>query len=299
MGFPNPIRSFETIRNVLLSLYLVAGLMRSAEAADRVLPSDVQRMLRDAALILLKEGNARFASDHPSHPGAGADRRSVTAMEGQTPLVTVLSCADSRAPVELLFDRGVGDVFTVRVAGNVAHTDEIATIEYGVGHLHTPVLLVLGHTHCGAVTAVVKGAHLDGSLPKLVDHIQWAAARAKAEGGDEATVLDHAIRENVWQSIVDVLEDSEIVRNEVKRGNVLVLGAIYDIETGKVEWLGEHPRQKELLEMPGSGKALAEGGGRGEAGVVGTGHGGLAGSGSGPATTKVPPVKLEPAHAAH
>jgi carbonic anhydrase len=231
---------------VLAAFAMALGLcyVNGTEPAAR---QKFQGLLSEASVALLKEGNTRFVSDAPRHPNADSARRAATAAEGQEPFVTVLSCSDSRAPVELIFDRGVGEVFTVRVAGNVADTDEIATIEYAVGHLHTPLLVVLGHTRCGAVTAVVKGAELHGSLPELVDNIKPAAERARAATQDEKEIIPTAIRENVWQSINDILRRSEIIRGELAKGSVSVVGGVYDLDTGKVGWLGEHPAQKQIL----------------------------------------------------
>lgn len=232
---------------VLLTALLAASPMR---AADPDPAQKSQALLRKAALTLLTEGNARFVAGTLKHPNCDAAQRSATALEGQEPIVTMLACSDSRVPVELIFDRGVGEIFTVRVAGNVADTDEIATVEYGVGHLGTPLLVVLGHTRCGAVTAVVKGAELHGLLPKLVDNIQPAVEQARKEGGEEKTVVANAIKANVWQSVADILRRSDIVRKAVADRNLSVVGALYDLETGVVEWLGEHPAQKTLLEPP-------------------------------------------------
>lgn len=222
-----------------------SGPAAAAAAAN----AQTQKLLRDAALVLLKEGNLRFVSGKPIHPSAEADRRVQTATEGQTPLVSVLACADSRVPVEVLFDRGIGDIFTVRVAGNVADTDEIATLEYGVGHLHTPLLVVMGHSKCGAVTAMVKGGELHGLLPDLLDNIKPAVERAKAAGGDEPAQINTAIKENVFQSMTDILKRSSVIRTEINAGSVRMIGAIYDIESGKIEWLGDLPNQRSILSV--------------------------------------------------
>jgi len=128
-------------------------------------------MSADEAIKVLKEGNSRCMSGAPKHPNQDQECRLLTATMGQRPYATVLSCSDSRVPVEILFDTGIGDLFVIRIAGNVADVDEVGTIEYGVDHLGTPVLVVLGHTRCGAVTAVAQGAKLHGSIPQLVDNI--------------------------------------------------------------------------------------------------------------------------------
>jgi len=255
-------RFFFKFAPVAIAVAMAASNLAAAEQAAK---QKFQGLLSEASLALLKEGNARFVADKPRHPNAGSVRRAVTAAEGQEPFVTVLACSDSRAPVEMIFDRGIGEVFAVRVAGNVADTDEIATIEYGVGHLQTPLLLVLGHTRCGAVTAVVKGVELHGSLPKLVDNIKPAAERAKAATQDEKEIIPAAIKENVWQSINDILRHSEIIRGELARGNVIVVGGVYDLDTGKVEWLGEHPAQKAILAATPTADDSHEGGPKSDA----------------------------------
>ncbi|MFZ4576372.1 MAG: carbonic anhydrase, partial [Phycisphaerales bacterium] len=163
--------------------------------------------------------------------------------------VTVLTCADSRLPVERIFDRGVGDVFVVRVAGNVAGDSETGTIEYGVEHLNTPLLVVMGHTKCGAVAAAASGAQLHGKLAGLIDHIGPAVERARKNNpaADDAQIAQLAITENVWQTVYDLYKSSPEVLEKVENGELKVVGALCDISTGKVEWLGEHPWQSELL----------------------------------------------------
>ena len=120
-------------------------------------PTDVP-MTGDAALKMLQEGNQRWVMDKDENPNTDPSRRAMLAEKGQKPFVTILTCADSRLPVERIFDRGVGEVFVVRVAGNVAGTSETGTIEYAVGHIKTPLLVVMGHTKCGAVAAAASGA---------------------------------------------------------------------------------------------------------------------------------------------
>lgn len=204
----------------------------------------------DAALELLKAGNKRFTDSQTIHPNQNAARRSETTTGGQHPIASILSCSDSRVVPEILFDQGIGDVFIIRVAGNVADGDEIGSIEYGVGHLKTPLFVVLGHTSCGAVTAVVMGAEVHGSIPALVDNIVPAAKRAGAANPKNfgAELVPAAIRENVWVSIEDVFNRSSEVRELVEKGELMVVGGIYNIESGNVEWLGKHPNQFKILE---------------------------------------------------
>lgn len=218
-------------------LAALPGLSGAAEAPNA-----------DQALKELQKGNARFAKGKMLQLRRDQARLEETA-KGQHPFVTVLTCSDSRLPPEIVFDQGLGDVFAVRVAGNVADVDEIGTIEYGVGHLGTPLCVVLGHTACGAVTAVVKGDEVHGSIPALVDNIVPAVENARHQhpelSGDQ--LIPAAIEANVFQSIADLFSHSEEVRHLVQAGKLRVLGAVYDIQTGKVRWLGVHPGQAALL----------------------------------------------------
>jgi carbonic anhydrase len=207
----------------------------------------VQKPNSDAVLHMLKTGNERFFSGKATHPQANAARLTLAGSEdqGKYAYATVIACSDSRVPVELIFDAGVMDIFVVRIAGNVCDTDEIGSIEYGMAHVNTPVLVVLGHTQCGAVTAVTRavqghGHKLERNIPPLVDNIIPAVKRAieqhKDVHGD--AIIPYAIEENVWQGVEDLFMKSPAVRNIVKEGKAKVVGALYDVGTGKVEWLG-------------------------------------------------------------
>lgn len=213
----------------------------------------------DEVLKLLREGNERWVRNSPTSPHTDLSRREQVTTNGQTPMVTILTCADSRLPVERMFDRGVGDVFVVRVAGNVVGTELTGTVEYGLGHLHTPVLIVMGHTKCGAVAAAASGAEVHGSVRAIIHDIQPAVERARRQnaGADKDTLLTAAIRENVWQSVYDLFKSSDEVRSMAAKGQVRVVGAVADIATGKVEFLGEHPWQAELISsLDAAAKAL-------------------------------------------
>lgn len=216
----------------------------------------------DGAIAWLKAGNLRYVSGKAIHPHATAERQKETAKDGQHPYATILSCADSRVPVEVIFDEGIGDLFVVRVAGNVCNVDETGTIEYGTDHLGTPVLVVLGHTMCGAVTAVATDAPLHGSIPQLVSRIKPAVQKARLEHPDlhGKDLVPAATEANIRQAIEDLLKRSEMTRKRVKEGKLKIVGAVYDIETGKIRWLGPHPDQEKLLALPEeAGHAAGEG----------------------------------------
>lgn len=237
-------------RNVALvalaAIILSAPVSGNLSAAPK--PDPALRMLRDASLMLLKEGNTRFVSGKAQYPHQDAVRRTEVA-KGQEPFATVLACSDSREPVELIFDRGVGDVFVIRVAGNIAGISELATIEYGVGHLNTPLLVVMGHTKCGAVTAVATGAELHGHLPALAEKIKPAVEKARTVTTESEELVPKAIQANVWQTIEDIIKESGEVRERLAEGKVAILGAVYDLESGKVTWLGQHPAEDTIVAL--------------------------------------------------
>jgi carbonic anhydrase len=204
-------------------------------------------------LRTLKAGNRRYATDQPLHPHSDPRRRRETAFE-QHPIATIIACSDSRVPVEQIFDAGIGDLFVIRVAGNICDTDEIASIEYGTEHLHTPLVVVLGHTSCGAVTAAATHAKVHGNIAALVHHIDPAVEKAQREHPElhDQAFVECAVRENVLQSMADLLRGSPDVRDLIRAGKVQVIGAVYHLDSGEVEWLGPHPRQRELLRTSAS-----------------------------------------------
>jgi carbonic anhydrase len=202
------------------------------------------------ALALLKEGNARYVCGKIDGPNRHKAQRTLTYETGQRPFAMIVACSDSRVPVELLFDRGVGDIFIIRVAGAVCGHSEAGSVEYGVEHLGIPLLVVLGHSHCGAVTAVVQGANPDGAVRSIIDRIAPAvaktvAARPRLSG---QRLVDECAKENVWLQIESLLSESRVVRNAVKEGTLDVVGAFYNIDHGDVSWMGRHPHEHEIIE---------------------------------------------------
>ena len=207
-----------------------------------------KKLSSQAALEKLKAGNARFMAGMPSHPHTDRARRHLAGKEnqGDHAFATVLACSDSRVPVELLFDAGVMDLFVICVAGNVCNTDEIGSIEYGLCHVSTPVLVVLGHTQCGAVTAVTRAALGEGmpmerNIPPLVASIGHAVAAAQAQQpeADRETLIDAAIVINIEQGIQRMFKESPAIRELVKEGKIQIVGAVYDVTTGEIDWLPE------------------------------------------------------------
>jgi carbonic anhydrase len=208
-------------------------------------------MTAETSLQRLKKGNARFASGNTIHPNLDSTRRIETFNGGQKPFVTVFTCSDSRVPPELIFDQGIGDMFVIRVAGHVCGLHEVATVELGVERLNTPLLLILGHSKCWAVTAVATGLQMHGNVLQLREYIGPAVAKAQSRNpvmhGTE--LVQAAIEENVWKSIEDIFSRSQVVRELTRSGRLSVVGAIYDTEGGHVKWLGAHPEQSGLLSV--------------------------------------------------
>jgi len=193
------------------------------------------RLLRETALSLLKEGNSRFATGRAQQPNLDASRRHTLARHEQTPLATVLTCSDSVVPPELVFDRGLGDFYVVRVAGHVAAEPALASVQFGVAELNTPLLIVLGHTHCSAVSAATGGKVASGNLGSLAPHLEPAVAAARLN--PRPNLLAAAVRANVALTASRIIQGCPDVRAAAASGMLTVLGAIYDLDTGVVEWI--------------------------------------------------------------
>ncbi|MBD3240980.1 MAG: hypothetical protein GF331_10380 [Chitinivibrionales bacterium] len=209
----------------------------------------------ETVLRMLKDGNNRFVKGKAFHPRTDHERLAQAGREnqGDHAFATVLTCSDSRVPVERIFDAGVMDLFVVRVAGNVCNTDEVGSIEYGVVHVKTPVLVILGHTQCGAVTAVVNEAQghghaLEANIPPLIKPIFGAVRRTMKHNPhlEGADLISAAIVENVHQSARDLFLKSPAVRRRAEDGEVLVIGAVYDVASGEVVWLPLAPLKEAL-----------------------------------------------------
>jgi carbonic anhydrase len=204
--------------------------------------------IADEIIAMLKQGNERFASGKPTYPHESLMRRAEVAA-AQHPVATVIACSDSRVPPELLFDEGIGDLFLVRVIGNIGGADETGSAEYGVEHLGTPLLVVLGHSSCGAVTAAVNHMEVRGNIPPLLAHIKPAVQKAlkahpELRGND---LVPAAVEANVLHSMQELFARSEIIRARVRNNKLKVVGAIYDLKSGQVNWLGALPNQAALL----------------------------------------------------
>ncbi len=179
-----------------------------------------------AALDLLAKGNQRFVDGKTLAPNRNLARLKEVAPK-QTPFAAFLGCADSRVPIEIVFDQGFGDVFVTRIAGNVADPAIIGSLEFGCLVLGAKVLYVLGHSSCGAVSATLKGDAVPGQISTLYQHIRPAVKLSKGD-------LDTAIRENVRQQASVLAEASPVISSLLKERKLIVAGGVYDLQSGRV-----------------------------------------------------------------
>jgi carbonic anhydrase len=215
-----------------------SGFLTRIQAADNDAPPKPQNVLSpNNALQRLMEGNDRYM-EGKMKPHDFISERPALAL-GQNPFAGILGCADSRVGPEYAFDVGRGDVFVCRVAGNVADDYSIASFEYAVAVLGTPLILVLGHSKCGAVDAAVKavkeGKEFSGHIPSLIDGIRPAVKAAQDQAGD---LLDNAIKQNVILNVEKLKTTSPILSEAVQGGKLKIAGGIYSLDTGRVTLIG-------------------------------------------------------------
>jgi carbonic anhydrase len=212
---------------VVLALPCSSQASEAAEAAHARTPAAI---LQD-----LKEGNARFVSGKATRPHA-TPKRVKELVSAQHPEAIVLGCSDSRVPPEVIFDEGLGDLFVVRVAGNVSEPATLGSIEYAAEHLHVPLVVVLGHHKCGAVKAATEAnGEVEGNVGAIIKEIQPAVATARSHPGKEGLV-DDAVHANVALVARQLVEESPIVKKLVAEGKVKVVTAVYDLGTGTIDW---------------------------------------------------------------
>jgi carbonic anhydrase len=186
----------------------------------------------DAAVAKLQAGNKRFVENADSSSKPTSSRRLATA-QAQHPFAIIVGCSDSRTPPEMIFDQNIGDLFVVRTAGNLADDFALGSIEYAVEHLGARLIVVLGHSRCGAVLAAVESASAPGHVGAIVRDIRPSVEAVQAEGGD---VLANAIRSNINRVAKRINEKAEL---GPLASSVRVVEAYYDLDTGKVIWLKE------------------------------------------------------------
>jgi len=212
---------------ILISLFIVvvfSGIVFAGGAGDE-------------ALQKLMDGNKRYVAGNLATKDIGDTKRKELS-KGQKPFAIVVTCSDSRVPPEILFDQGLGDIFIIRVAGNVVDPIALGSIEYGAEHLNAPLLFILGHTNCGAVKATLEAkGKPEGNIGAIVKKIMPAVEKAKKKGGTEDEIFEAAIKENVKNVYDDVMKKSNIIPHLVGEGKLKIVAGEYDITTGEVEMI--------------------------------------------------------------
>lgn len=221
-------------RRNLLKLLGITGLGAFSGLLGNVpsvLADDATSISADDALNRLMEGNHRFTQQQSEYPHQSLKRLQEVAY-AQHPYATILSCADSRVPAEIIFDAGIGDLFDVRVAGNIVTPEVLGSLEYAVLQLDTPLIVVLGHERCGAITAAVKGGTLPGSIGTLVAAIQPGIDLGEGVS-DES--IEKAVVANVAYQINAVKRNSPLIAERILKNQLKIVGGRYDLDSGKVE----------------------------------------------------------------
>ena len=212
-------------------LLIAAGIACWGQHADNAVPPD-------QALARLMEGNQRYARDKQQRPNQTLARRREL-QDQQHPFAVVLSCSDSRVPPELIFDQGLGDLFVIRVAGNIASDNELGSIEYAVEHLNTKLIVVLGHEKCGAVTAAIQSANAQGHLKSIVSAIQPSVDETRNFPGDK---VHNCVLANARRVAHQIRESEPVLRELSQKGAVKVVAADYALDSGIVTVLEDgHP----------------------------------------------------------
>ncbi|MEW6733015.1 MAG: carbonic anhydrase [Acidobacteriota bacterium] len=252
----------DRCRILVLTLMLaLAGLMPAckSETAQPANPNTTANTAKPAApaipakatdaksaLDLLIQGNERFANNNMQSRDLSAAKLTELA-KGQNPFAIVLACSDSRVSPELIFDQSLGDIFVVRVAGNIMDEAALGSIEYAAEHLKSPLIFVLGHEKCGAVTAATEEKGAPGNIQYLVNEIKPAVKKAKLQGGD---LVAKSVDENVRNVVATMAGRSEILTHLLKENKVKLAGGTYSLSTGKVTVVAEITGG-EHLEHPG------------------------------------------------
>ena len=218
-----------------IALASLIGMNQFAQAADPA-HSDQPSVAPAEAISKLKEGNGRYTSGNPQHPGQTTERRTELA-KTQHPFAGIVSCSDSRVPPEIIFDQGIGDLFIVRVAGNVINDEGLGSIEYTVDHLGTRLILVLGHQRCGAVDAARETIAAKGKAPGHIQSLVTAIKPAvEATAKDD---LETTVKANVKNVVRALRSSTPILKAKVDSGEIQVIGGYYSLDTGAVTFLDE------------------------------------------------------------
>lgn len=206
---------------------VTAGLGSNLLAAEKAPAED--EITPDKALQELLDGNQRFVQRKRRNPNQTYSRL-VEVAKGQKPFASILGCADSRVPSEIVFDQGLGDLFVCRIAGNIATTQQIGSLEFGSLVLGSKIIMVMGHERCGAVDAAIKGAQVPGQIGSLLEAIKPSVESSKGKPGDK---LENACKANITAQ-VEKLKSSPVLSKLIDEEKLTIVGGYYDLDTGKI-----------------------------------------------------------------
>ncbi len=218
----------KTIRKVCIYITVMLAIIITVSAYGQV--------SADNALKMLKEGNLRFVNQKSNHPNQTSERLKEVEAK-QKPFAIIVGCSDSRVPSEIIFDQGLGDLFIVRTAGQVSSYASWGSIEFANAVLGSKLIVVMGHTKCGAVSAACKLPDVPGHIVTLINAIKPAAEIAKQMHGD---TLENAVKVNVAMQVKQLLSLEPVLTKATKAGDLKIIGAVYNLSTGQVEFLPEN-----------------------------------------------------------
>lgn len=238
---PTPLnerRRFLRLATASAGALMLAGALPATahQAVAASAPKPANDLSPQQALARLMEGNKRYVAGVTRRHDFNAEREAL--VDGQNPFAAVLGCADSRIAPEYAFDTARGDIFAVRVAGNFVTDDGLASLEYAVAVLGTPLITVLGHDRCGAISAGIKAvkddARFPGKIQGLADALKPAVTKVLESPGD---LLDNAIAQNVIDTVTRLKRESTVLAEAIAQGKLDIIGAVYRLNSGEVEWL--------------------------------------------------------------
>lgn len=218
-------------------IFLMSTILFSFLAVTNVCYAhNLENLSAQEALTKLKKGNERFVKLHQRHPDESKQRRKEM-LKGQHPFAIILSCSDSRVPLELIFDQGLGDLFEIKNAGNVLDDHVIGSIEYAVMHCGVKLIVIMGHQDCGAIAATLSGVSETKYIKSLEDSIQPAVEQCKLKGLEVNS--DNVVKAHVMQDIEELMEQDHYLVDYMKKHKVKIVPAYYHLDTGKVEFLNK------------------------------------------------------------
>ncbi len=238
----------------IILFFLLLSIPKKAHAISP--REEAKNLTPDEALEELMTGTIRYINDECINLEDDRFIREHTAEHGQYPIATIVACSDSRSPVETIFDQGRGDVFVIRVAGNIVGTQVLGSVEYSLLKLNIPLVVVLGHTRCGAIYSAIDAVYAKQEFTPNIEQLlspllplAFKECREHPNPNEEELIAlkDSLIEQNVWKEMSQLIRTSEMVKARIKNKELVLVGGLYDIQTGEVKWLGKHKDEYSLV----------------------------------------------------